>query len=551
MRADVWDAQMALAPSYSVAFPTLAAAALRGITHGVDIGFEGARDVNRPSRNLRSALDGGRVEQMVGVIVRADVAAGKKAGPFDSPPFEHFSYSPIGAVMKGGSWDKIRVIHHLSFPFGGDSINASVRDDDLVLGRFDDACDAIRALGPGCYLIKLDVEAAYKQVPVRWEDRALLGLKWDGKYYYELTLPFGLKSSGARWELYAAALHYFFRHHLGVELVIHYVDDFLFVVADLGRAQQQMGDALALCRTLGVPMADAKAEGPATCLDFLGIELNTVTMTARLPDKRLAQLRLLLKSWTGRTTCSILDLQQLTGKLHNACHVVRAGRPYVRRLIALTTALCKQRGDMQRDGVGQQHTLPHEARQDVRWWYRFIAQWNGRSLLYEREWQTAVTMHLYTDACHSEETGEGGYGAHWGNRWFQGIWSSEQLKLAWRVKRHSVPFLELYTLVLAACTWGSHWAGRKIVFHTDCQGMSYACGKMSSPDSSIQALLRCLATTGATCGFDFRVEHVVGVLNVVADALSRACTRQELLVLLPGALPQPEVLVPLPRLKLM
>jgi len=175
---------MALAPSYSHAHPALAAAIVRGITHGVDIGFEGARNVSRPSRNLRSALDGDRVEQMVADIILADVAAGKKAGPFDSPPFAHFSYSPIGAVMKGGSWDKIRVIHHLSFPFGGDSINAGVRDEELVLGRFDDACDAIRALGPGCFLVKLDVEAAYKQVPVRVEDRALLGLQWNGRFYY-------------------------------------------------------------------------------------------------------------------------------------------------------------------------------------------------------------------------------------------------------------------------------------------------------------------------------------------------------------------------------
>jgi hypothetical protein len=184
---------MSLAPSYSESHPALAAAILDGITHGVSIGFEGERTVHRTSHNLRSALDGGRVEQMVRDIILADVAAGKKAGPFErieDTGFAHFSYSPIGAVQKEGSWDKIRVIHHLSFPFGGDSINANIRDEELVLGRFDDACDAIRALGFGCFLIKLDVEAAYKQVPVRRENRPLLGLRWAGKFYFELTLPF-------------------------------------------------------------------------------------------------------------------------------------------------------------------------------------------------------------------------------------------------------------------------------------------------------------------------------------------------------------------------
>lgn len=69
-----------------------------------------------------------------------------------------------------------------------------------------------------------------------------------------------------------------------------------------------------------------------------------------------------------------------------------------------------------------------------------------------------------------------------------------------------VPFLELYTLVWAARTWGPEWAGRKIIFHTDCQGMMFACGTMSS---------------------------------------------KELLELLPHASARPEALVPLPLLKRM
>ena len=95
----------------------------------------------------------------------ADVAANKKAGPFDRPPFKFFSVSPIGAVPKKGT-NKIRVIHHLSHPFKGDSINHSITEKYQPLGNFDQACVLIRRLGRGCSLIKLDAEAAYKQVPV-------------------------------------------------------------------------------------------------------------------------------------------------------------------------------------------------------------------------------------------------------------------------------------------------------------------------------------------------------------------------------------------------
>ena len=64
---------------------------------------------------FRTATDNPLIEQKVNDVIMADVAANKKAGPFDRPPFKFFSVSPIGAVPKKGT-NKIRVIHHLSHP---------------------------------------------------------------------------------------------------------------------------------------------------------------------------------------------------------------------------------------------------------------------------------------------------------------------------------------------------------------------------------------------------------------------------------------------------
>lgn len=524
--------------SYATRHPGAAAAALHGIQHGVDIGFTGNRLTSRSSRNLRSAFESSRIEQMVRDVIEADVAAGKKAGPFDDLPFEHFSFSPIGAVPKAGSWEKIRVIHHLSHPFGGDSINANITDDEIHLGSFDQACEAIRTLGAGCFLIKLDVEAAYKQVPVRREDRSLLGLTWDGKYYYELTLPFGLKSSGARWELYAAALHWFFEHHVGVRLVIHYVDDFLFVVATEAEGRDKLADTLALCQRLGVPMATKKTEGPTTRLTFLGIELDTAALTARLSDVRLAEIQQLLHSWHGRTTCSIKDLQTLAGKLYFACHVVRPGRAYLRRIIEQIRTLSA----LQTDRSGQ-HAVSRELRADVAWWRKFMAQWNGHSIIHESLWQNSEKMRLWTDACGT------GYGGHYGNAWFQGRWTKAQLRAAWRVTHISMPFLELHALVYAAAAWGDRWRGKRVLFLCDAQPVVHAIASLSSKDSDMQALLRHLSTTAGLCGFEFRAQHVAGLTNTVSDCLSRGCSYQELLQVLPGADAEPTPLPELPRLR--
>lgn len=535
MRIQPWLAQLHMQPSFADNFPTVTAHIIQGIETGVDIHYIGNRKINRRARNAQSTKDK-RTQQLITQQILKDVADGKKAGPFLVPPFPFFSVSPIGAIPKG---EGVRVIHNLSHPWGGNSINNNILQEKLLMCRFDDACNFIRRRGKGCFLVKFDVEAAFKQIPVRVEDRPLLGLKWDGKYYYELTLPFGLRTSGNRWEMYASALHWFFRHHLGIELIIHYVDDFLFVAAEYEAAVLQRDAVIALCIHLNIPMASHKTAGPVTCLTFLGIELDTIALTARLPAKRLADMQQLLYTWDDtRKLASVPELQSLIGKLQFACKVVRPGRTYLRRLIDMQTNMERA----QKMGIWGPRRLSYGALADIRWWRTFIAQWNGLSLIYDVEWTRwdDPSLLLYTDAC------ELGYGARHGNRWFQGQWTPAQLASAMRKQKMSMPFLELHALVHAATVWGHLWGGKKITFMCDCQPAYYAIYRMSSKDSSMAALLRLLSTTAATHSFDFRCIHLAGVTNTIADVLSRGCSLKELRVLLPSANATAEVVQQLP-----
>lgn len=532
MRRGPWRRE--LARGYARKEPDKAAQILRGIVAGVPIEYNGNRSINRTCRNLRSATEDG-AEEKVSAIIAADVAAGKKAGPFDAQPFPAFSASPIGAVPKKNG--KIRVIHHLSYPFGGDSINAETVDEYQELGRFDEAAKAIRALGPGCLLIKLDVEAAYKQVPVRREDWPLLGFMWQGKWYYERTLPFGLKSSCRLWELYATALHHFFVHTIGIEHVVHYIDDFLFVVAVGPSAQAQLTAALALCARLGVPMSNEKLEGPVTWLTFLGIELDTVLMTARLSAARLAELQLLLQSWVRKRVATVKELQSLTGILNFACTVVRPGRAFLRRIIDHTTAI---NGRTRRRAM----QIPASVLRDIDWWIRFGGEFNGVGLLYENEWTHGEHIELFTDACND------GFGAIYGQRFIYGPWTRQQREEARRAKRMSMPFLELYALTLAVAAWGHEWKAKKIMLRSDCEGAVAAINSRSSRNEPMSALVRHLMILAARGQFDLRCKHIPGVLNVSADALSRQ-NLHDFRVDSPKAHQQPEATPQLPPISLM
>lgn len=196
----------------------------------------------------------------------------------------------------------------------------------------------VRKYGPGCLLAKVDVKAAFRCVAVHPSDRWLLGMKWCGSFYADLALPFGLKSSPAIWERYAALAEWL-AHRNGVKDAIHYVDDFLIPGAP--SPSTQCADAvqalLALFARLGIPVSMPKleAEGkPATLVRFLGILIDTIKMEARLDPERLTAILGALKTWSHRSQCTARELQSLIGILAFAAKVVPAGRSFLRRMLA-------------------------------------------------------------------------------------------------------------------------------------------------------------------------------------------------------------------------
>lgn len=504
------------------------------IRFGAEIGYTGDRSKGRDAANSRTA-DDPRMHALITAAIEVDVAAGYKRGPFAAPPFSPFHVSPLGGVPKGENGEGVRVIHNLSHPFGGDSINSGIEREPYLMQRFEDALAAVRRFGRGCLLTKFDVRAAFKLVPVRPADRHLLGLRWEGSYYYEVVLPFGLRTSGYRWEEFAEALHFLAEKKLGIALVLHYVDDFLFVAppGEHATAAKQRADFERFCSSrLRVPIADEKTTGPATRVVFLGIEIDTVAMECTLTDKRVRKLRTLLQAWVDSThhhfTCE--ELMSLVGKLEFACVVVRVGTAFLRRIRAVMMNMKDGRG-----GAGmRQRRLNQEALLDVRWWLDVFLQpaGNRRSIL-EPAWVVDQELDIYTDACDT------GYGARFGNRWFQGRWSTAQLAFALVHTRISMPYLEMYALTHAAVTWGHLWRGKKITFRCDAEAAVVAIQKMRSRKDSMSALLRLLHATAARHDFVFRCEHVAGVTNTVADALSRQCSLQELYRLLPTAEARP------------
>ena len=160
-------------------YPAAAVTLVKCLNLGVDLGFTGNRSTVQIGPNLESAAEH---PDAIDANIVTELSNGKRKGPFTTIPFPYFYSNPLGVVFKKGK-SKPRVIHHLSWPRSNahSSVNASILDFEVKLDAFDKAVVAIRLVGKDCLMSKIDIESAYRCIPVRPLDWPLLGFQWHGQ----------------------------------------------------------------------------------------------------------------------------------------------------------------------------------------------------------------------------------------------------------------------------------------------------------------------------------------------------------------------------------
>ena len=92
----------------------------------------------------------------------------------------------------------------------GTSINDFIPQEQYSLhyATVDDAIEAVLQLGIGARMAKVDLQSAFRMVPVHREDWELLRIHWQDHYYVDNCLPFGLHSAPYLFNQFASALHW-------------------------------------------------------------------------------------------------------------------------------------------------------------------------------------------------------------------------------------------------------------------------------------------------------------------------------------------------------
>lgn len=479
--------------------------------NGVDIGNTRSPTTPRFARNLTSAVGPENEEKILDEIVK-EVRLGRWAGPFTQLPFANLQCSPIGAVPKKNS-TKLRFILHLSYPRDDSctSINSGLKEIKCEYLALETVLKTIKEKGPGCLLSKFDINDAFRYIRLRTDVQFLLGFAFQGLFYYERCLPFGLSPAPGIFELFATTVNDLILF-MGVVACFHYMDDFICVSSTVReQALKDFLTILAVFNALGISLSSPKLERPTTCLDFLGYELDTVAMEIRLPKDKLERYAKELESWKGKCSATRHELQSIVGILVHASRVIPHSRSFYQRLLSTLRKNKQNKGPIK---------ITSSARADIQWWSRFIKEWNGVGLIPPsiEDYIPADRLELFTDA---SSIGMGGWCASLGEYTLH-QWNADELEKATRKKGLSIPFLELTALVHSINIWQRQLAGKALTLHCDAEIVVKSVNSGRSYDPDMMQLIRILIAILSRNNIFLNLVHIEGAKNIYADALSRS-----------------------------
>jgi hypothetical protein len=505
---------------------------LDAIRNGVNINYIGDHNIKQLCANLPSAF-GIENENKIKYEMSAEVAKGRRAGPFSKVPFPNYVCHPIGTVPKKGTTD-IRVIHHLSYPLGN-SVNTFIKQFGCKLATFDQAVASIVKLGRGAYMCKLDITAAFRLIRVRKEDQHLLGLCFLGLYYYERCLPFGLASAPELFEKFSTVVQLMLTT-LGIDHVHHFIDDFWLAAAALSTCTFNFQRTINLFKKLGIPLSAGKMFPPCQVLEFLGLIIDSKSWTITLPNSKRIDIMKLLQSnlYQNKIWITKRELQSMLGKLVFASRAVKLGRTFYRGLIEV---LRSYPADCSKN---EQLEISKRMRKDMNWWLNLLINHTGVCVVPPSlSDYLPVDIHtMYVDAC---GTGYGGY--YNGHEYVCQQWNNNDLRLAYRKRHISMPYLELLSLCHCCNIWKTSLAGKAIIINSDCMPVVNCINKGSSKDKGMMSLIRQLFYIAATHNILIHLQHIEGKKNIHADLLSRSVSEmcpefaQFLKLLAPGTVP--------------
>ena len=222
-----------------------------------------------------------------------------------------------------------------------------------------------------------------------------------------------------------------------------------------------------------------------------------------MPKNKLTSLKDDIVTWIGRKKATKRELQQIIGKLIWATKLIRASRPFVRRLIDL---MCTAKRPSHRV------RLTAGVREDLNWLAATCVKFNGTAVYLSKSPEPEHAM--------STDASTAGGAAFLDGDWFYINWETDLPSMA---DKH-INIKELYTVLLAIRRWCNTFKNKLVLLEIDNMMCVFCLRKGSSKNPQAMAYIREIYTLAASYNFGFLIKYIKSKDNVMADALSRLDT---------------------------
>ena len=241
---------------------------LKGVNTGFDIIQSGSDIKSAHTANHKSALHMDNRDKVEKQILH-EIYCNRYVVCNSQPTI----VSALGAVPKQTEGD-IRLIHDCSRPLGS-GVNAYAHPDSFSFNTVDNACNHIQR---GYYMAKLDLQSAYRAVPINPEHYPVAGLQWkfagasSPTYLIDTRLMFGASQAVGIFHRISNAVVRIIEKYTAPGCIINYLDDFLIIAPTRQLCQQYMDIAVGVICSLGCEKSYMQ-----NCKKYLSLQQNMST----------------------------------------------------------------------------------------------------------------------------------------------------------------------------------------------------------------------------------------------------------------------------------
>lgn len=477
-----------------------------GMPHNNNVPVNNYSNANpKPAKNRQVMIDKLNVE----------LKAGRILGPYCKSPIPFATFSPLYVIPKSTP-GKFRLIHDLSKP-ASCSVNSNI-PESLKSVQYSTVIEVAEFLattseedGSMWYMAKVDLQDAYRNVPINKEDWRYLGMIFEDKLLIDTCLPMGLSTSCRIFDSISKSLAWVHTKRNPQSKIFSYLDDFLILARTESDCKRALDSFLDLLKFLGFPISTQKTVEPSTSVEFLGLGLNSENLSFYVPESKRIKISDDITSFLAKSSHRVHRIQKLVGKLTFLCTTFLPGKALLAGLYRNLAGILSSNGWAQR-------RINTAVRNDLSTWLSFLSQTAGKPFKFIFPQISDFEDVMYTDA-----SGSVGFGGVLGKEWFQADWSDDW----WHQK--NIALLELVPVYIGVVLCHEKLSNKTLAVFTDNNALVAMIQTFYSRDKGINNLLKALALFTMKKNIVIKTQHVKGKHNIVADKLSRGVPGKQIL----------------------